>query len=117
VPSPALAVVTELFRDWATPIAVMPRGRSRSSLAAEAHIGARHRGDTVIAHPIQVAGLLAEAGYDQGVVAAGLLHTVVTLSRAFPGLPFLDELQIELNDLVASHPANGRYRKTLEATA
>jgi len=167
------------------------------ALAVEAHLGARHRGDTVIGHPIQVARLLAEAGYDQEVVAAGVLHdviedstvgldevearcgpevrrlvaaltedatidpwasrkaehrnrianqdrvvgaiyaadklakvrayaaagelpaprklrhyrrTVATLSRAFPGLPFLDELQIELNDLVASHPAKGRYR-------
>jgi GTP diphosphokinase / guanosine-3',5'-bis(diphosphate) 3'-diphosphatase len=47
------------------------------ALAAEAHLAPRHRGETVIEHPIQVAALLAEAGYDQEVVAAGLLHDVV----------------------------------------
>jgi len=34
---------------WRRPIPAL-------ALAAGAHLGARHRGDTVIAHPIQVAG-------------------------------------------------------------
>jgi (p)ppGpp synthase/HD superfamily hydrolase len=158
-------------------------------LAREAHQGARTRGDTDLDHPLQVAKLLEQAGYDEEVVAAGLLHDVVedsnigldeiesrcgsevrrlvsamtedatidpwasrkaehrarianqdriagaiyaadklakvrsaartgelpaprklrhyrrtvhTLGRAFPGLPFLDELKAELEDLVAS---------------
>ena len=84
-----------------------------------AHQGPRHRGDTVIDHPIQVAVLLAQGGYGQDVVTAGLLQpaprkvrhyrrTAQTLNRVFPGLPFVSELQTELEDLIASHPANGR---------
>jgi (p)ppGpp synthase/HD superfamily hydrolase len=46
-------------------------------LAREAHQGSRTRGDTDLDHPLQVARLLEQAGYDDDVVAAGLLHDVV----------------------------------------
>jgi len=166
------------------------------ALALEAHEGRRREGGTHIDHPLLVAELLTEAGYDDEVVAAGLLHDVVenssigldeieahcglevrrlvaaltedatidpwasrkaehrqrvanqdrvvgaiyaadklakvriyaaagelpaprklrhyrrtvqTLSRAFPRLPFLDNLRGELEDLILSHRSNGRY--------
>lgn len=167
------------------------------ALALEAHEGSRIRGGTEIAHPVQVAALLDQAGYAPEVVAAGLLHEVVedssigldeiearcgpevrrlvaaltedatidpwatrkaehrqrianqdrvvgaiyaadklakvrayatagelpaqrklrhyrrtiqTLSSAFPGLPFLEELDAELEDLVVSDRPNCRPR-------
>jgi len=46
-------------------------------LAREAHQGSRTRGDTDLDHPLQVARLLERAGFDEEVVAAGLLHDVV----------------------------------------
>jgi len=45
--------------------------------AAVAHDGARGRGRTKIAHPTEVARLIAGAGYPDHVVAAALLHDVV----------------------------------------
>jgi (p)ppGpp synthase/HD superfamily hydrolase len=36
-------------------------------------------------------------------------RTVQTLGQAFPELPFLDELHSELENLIESHSANGRY--------
>jgi (p)ppGpp synthase/HD superfamily hydrolase len=167
------------------------------ALALEAHEGSRREGGSHIDHPLLVAELLGEAGYDDEVIAAGLLHDVVedssigldeiesrcgaevrrlvaaltedatidpwvtrkaehrqrianqdrvvgaiyasdklakvrayaiagelpaprklrhyrrtvqTLSRAFPGLPFLSELETELEDLIVSHRANGNHR-------
>jgi (p)ppGpp synthase/HD superfamily hydrolase len=46
-------------------------------LAVDAHHGARRRNDTDIDHPAAVGALLHEAGYDDKVVAAGILHDVV----------------------------------------
>jgi len=46
-------------------------------LAREAHEGARNHGGAGLEHPRAVAGLLAENGFDESVVAAGLLHDVV----------------------------------------
>jgi guanosine-3',5'-bis(diphosphate) 3'-pyrophosphohydrolase len=45
-------------------------------LAADAHSGPGRRKDTDVAHPIAVARLLHERGYDDEVVAAALLHDV-----------------------------------------
>ena len=45
--------------------------------ALEAHEGSRSRGDTHIDHPLEVARLLAGAGYPEHVIAAALLHDVV----------------------------------------
>jgi (p)ppGpp synthase/HD superfamily hydrolase len=167
------------------------------ALAREAHEGPRSCGNTTLDHPLQVAGLLEEAGYDEEVVAAGLLHDVIedssiglneiqarcgpevsrlvsaltedrtidpwvsrkaehrhrianqdrvvgaiyaadklakvrayaaagelpaprklrhyrravrTLGKAFPGLPFLEDLPAELEDLIVSLQPNGRHR-------
>jgi (p)ppGpp synthase/HD superfamily hydrolase len=46
-------------------------------LAAEAHHGARRRNSTNIDHPAEVGRLLHDAGYDDEVVAAALLHDVI----------------------------------------
>jgi guanosine-3',5'-bis(diphosphate) 3'-pyrophosphohydrolase len=46
-------------------------------MAREAHHGPRRRGDTDIDHPVEVARILFEHGFDQPVVAAALLHDVV----------------------------------------
>ncbi len=45
--------------------------------ARSAHQGPASRGDTAIGHPVAAAGILADAGYDDSVVAAALLHDVV----------------------------------------
>jgi (p)ppGpp synthase/HD superfamily hydrolase len=45
--------------------------------AREAHHGERRRGDTDVEHPTRVARLLHDAGFDERVVAAALLHDVV----------------------------------------
>ena len=46
-------------------------------MACEAHHGPRNRGDTDIEHPVAVARILQEHGFDEEVVAAGLLHDVI----------------------------------------
>jgi (p)ppGpp synthase/HD superfamily hydrolase len=46
-------------------------------LADDAHCGPGRRKHTDIDHPTAVAELLAENGFDQEVVAAGLLHDVI----------------------------------------
>jgi (p)ppGpp synthase/HD superfamily hydrolase len=51
--------------------------RGAWGLARFAHHGPRREGDTDIEHPVQVAELLARAGFDERVVAAALLHDVV----------------------------------------
>ncbi len=45
--------------------------------AREAHHGERRTGDTDVEHPIEVARLLHDAGFEDDVVAAALLHDVV----------------------------------------
>jgi len=51
--------------------------RSAFELARSAHHGPAREGDTEIDHPVAVAQLLDEAGFDEHVVAAALLHDVV----------------------------------------
>lgn len=46
-------------------------------LAVDAHHGARRRNDTDVDHPVAVAMLLEERGFDDEVVAAALLHEVL----------------------------------------
>jgi (p)ppGpp synthase/HD superfamily hydrolase len=46
-------------------------------LARAAHHGLAREGDTDIEHPLAVAEVLQENGFDEEVVAAGLLHDVV----------------------------------------
>jgi (p)ppGpp synthase/HD superfamily hydrolase len=46
-------------------------------LARSAHHGPTRRGDTDIDHPVAVAELLHEHGFEEEVVAAALLHDVV----------------------------------------
>jgi (p)ppGpp synthase/HD superfamily hydrolase len=51
--------------------------RSAYELARTAHHGPAQEGETEIDHPVAVAQLLHEAGFDEHVVAAALLHDVV----------------------------------------
>ena len=46
-------------------------------LAQAAHHGPRRADGTNIEHPVAVAALLSSEGYDENVVAAGLLHDVI----------------------------------------
>ena len=46
-------------------------------LAQAAHHGARRADGTNIEHPVAVAALLNSEGYDENIVAAGLLHDVI----------------------------------------
>jgi (p)ppGpp synthase/HD superfamily hydrolase len=46
-------------------------------LAADAHREARRRRNADMRHPVAVAGLLHEHGYDDDVVAAGLMHELL----------------------------------------
>jgi (p)ppGpp synthase/HD superfamily hydrolase len=54
-----------------------PLLRAAYECALESHHGKRRRGETDIDHPVAVAELLDDAGFDEGVVAAALLHDVV----------------------------------------
>ena len=45
--------------------------------ARDAHHGERRTGDTDVEHPVEVARLLRDAGFEEDVVAAALLHDVV----------------------------------------
>jgi GTP pyrophosphokinase len=51
--------------------------RSAYELARSAHHGPAREGETEIEHPVAVAELLHDAGFDEHVVAAALLHDVV----------------------------------------
>ena len=46
-------------------------------IAVDAHHGSRRRNDTNIDHPAAVGELLSREGFDDEVVAAGVLHDVV----------------------------------------
>src|SRR5262245_59654602 len=78
-----------------------PIRKEALALALEAHEGPRREGGTHVDHPLLVAELLAEAGYDDEVVAAGLLHDVVENSSIG-----LDEIEsrcgLEVRRLVAA---------------
>ena len=54
-----------------------PLLRGAHAFALSAHHGPARQGDTEIDHPIRVARLLHEAGFEEEVVAAALLHDVV----------------------------------------
>jgi (p)ppGpp synthase/HD superfamily hydrolase len=58
--------------------------RGAWELARSAHHGPRREGDTDIEHPVAVAELLADAGFDERVVAAALLHDVVEDTATAP---------------------------------
>lgn len=45
--------------------------------ARDAHHGPSNRGETEISHPVAVAEILADAGCDEEIVAAALLHDVI----------------------------------------
>ena len=51
--------------------------RGAHEFALSAHHGPARQGDTEIDHPVRVACLLHEAGFEEEVVAAALLHDVV----------------------------------------
>jgi (p)ppGpp synthase/HD superfamily hydrolase len=57
--------------------------RGAFALARRAHAGQERKGDGTpfIGHPIRVAGLLADEGFDESVIAAALLHDVVESSE------------------------------------
>jgi guanosine-3',5'-bis(diphosphate) 3'-pyrophosphohydrolase len=63
--------------------------------AINAHTGPRRRGNTDPFHPVQVAELLAAAGYRDEVVAAALLHDVLEDTDTSP-----DELREQFGDAV-----------------
>lgn len=91
-----------------------PRERSRLldralELARASHEGDRARGVTDVEHPLTVARLLAEHGFSDEVVAAGLLHEVVEDSTTD-----LDEVGerfgAEVRELVAAMTENPTIR-------
>ncbi len=67
------------------------------AFAAGAHHGPRRTGDTDIEHPIAVARLLDDAGFDEPVVAAALLHDVVEDTRTS-----VEEIRRRFGEPVAS---------------
>jgi len=66
-----------------------PLLRGALGLARLAHEGPASEGDTELSHPVTVVTLLQEAGLDEEVVAAGLLHDVV------------EDTSIEIGDISA----------------
>jgi guanosine-3',5'-bis(diphosphate) 3'-pyrophosphohydrolase len=68
---------------------------SAYELARSAHHGPARRGDTDIEHPLAVAEILNEHGFDEQIVAAALLHDVVedtALDLAAVAEPFGPEI-------------------------
>jgi (p)ppGpp synthase/HD superfamily hydrolase len=70
--------------EWSRGPVALPRFAESSRLVAEAYVfayevheGPRRRGETRIGHPAAVAELLHDAGYDDEVLAAALLHDVI----------------------------------------
>jgi GTP diphosphokinase / guanosine-3',5'-bis(diphosphate) 3'-diphosphatase len=82
-------------------------------MARAAHQGPSRRGDTDIDHPVAVAQLLSERGFDEEVVAAALLHDTIedtTLSLGEIAARFgpeVAELVAEMteNPMIESYPA------------
>lgn len=68
-------------------------------LAEDAH--SRRRNDTDIDHPVAVAELLAEHGFDPEVVAAGLLHDVLEDTDTDPD-EIVDRFGREVGELVGA---------------
>jgi (p)ppGpp synthase/HD superfamily hydrolase len=76
----------------------LPRTRAALAFADRYHAGQRREvdGAPFVTHPLEVAGLLEEAGYPDRVVAAGVLHDVVEDTEATR-----DELAAHFGDDVA----------------
>jgi (p)ppGpp synthase/HD superfamily hydrolase len=64
----------------------LPRTRAALEFADERHAGQRRETDDApfVVHPIEVASLLHEAGYQDDVIAAGVLHDVIENSDTKP---------------------------------
>lgn len=78
-------------------------------MARSAHHGPSRRGDTNIEHPLAVAQLLSQRGFDETVVAAALLHDTVedtTLSVA----EISDRFGPDVAELVAEMTENPRIQ-------
>jgi (p)ppGpp synthase/HD superfamily hydrolase len=86
------------------------------AFAASAHHGPRREGDTDIDHPIAVARLLDEAGFDEDVVAAALLHDVVEDTRTSVG-EIRDRFGEPVAELVATMTENGDIESYAERKA
>ena len=69
-------------------------------LADDAHSGPGRRKNTDIEHPVAVAELLDERGFDQEVVAAGFLHDVLEDTGTAPD-EIVDRFGPEVGGLVA----------------
>ena len=85
-----------------------PRCLTSSRLCREAyefalgkHHGPDRRGDTDIGHPLAVAGLLEQAGFDENVIAAAILHDVVEDTATPPG-DLVSRFGPAVGDLVAA---------------
>ena len=74
-----------------------PTLRSAYRFALGAHHGPAREGDTDIDHPVQVARLLHEHGFEEEVVAAALLHDVVEDTSIN-----LDQIKGSFGDEIAS---------------
>lgn len=79
-------------------------------MARSAHHGAPRRSDTDVDHPVAVAELLSEEGFDETVVAAALLHDTIedtTLSLTEIG----DRFGPDLAELVAEMTEDPRIER------
>jgi (p)ppGpp synthase/HD superfamily hydrolase len=70
-------------------------------LAVDAHHGTRRRNATDIDHPAAVGGLLQAEGFDDEVVAAGLLHDVVEDTDTDPS-EIVERFGPEVGELVST---------------
>jgi GTP pyrophosphokinase len=74
--------------------------RDAYELARSSHHGPARRGDTDIDHPLAVAELLHEYGFDEQVIAAALLHDVVE-DTALDLASIAEQFGGEISSLVA----------------
>jgi (p)ppGpp synthase/HD superfamily hydrolase len=87
--------------------------RSAFEVACVAHHGPAREGDTNIEHPLAVAGVLHDNGFDEHVVAAALLHDVVedtSLDLATIAAPFGDDIATLVDEMTEDRGIEG-YRE------
>jgi (p)ppGpp synthase/HD superfamily hydrolase len=90
--------------------------RGAHEFARWSHHGPRREGDTDIDHPTAVAALLAEAGFDEQVVAAALLHDVLE-DTASTEMEIRSRFGPAVGDLVAEMTENEGIRDYRERKA
>jgi (p)ppGpp synthase/HD superfamily hydrolase len=79
-------------------------------MARSAHHGPSRRGDTDIEHPLAVAQLLSERGFEETVVAAALLHDTIE-DTTLPLAEIADRFGPDVAEMVGEMTENPRIKR------